>query len=270
MRASSDPLGAFSFPHYSTMAEYDKTLSALYTELRSTSSMFKLERALMREFTSDVLDKHVIDMFCGEGSGSRSLKRRGAASVLGVDYSQNMIDIAVADEEKELTGTTFAQGDLAVPGLVFGVEADLVTAEFGLCYAKSVDELRIMLDNCTSSITKGGKMIATTSNPPQGAGWKERNELFSKKYGISYGNYSGVLYDADSTQVQFTLPNGERSTATNYWYSPDTYIRLLNKLGFDVEIYHPHTCPDEIADLEGELQDYLDNPVMFFIIATRR
>lgn len=252
------------------MAEYDKNLSTLYTELRSISSMFKLERVLMRQFTRGVLDKNVIDMFCGEGSGSRELKRRGAASVLGVDYSQNMIDIAVADEENECTGTTFIQADLTAPGLVFGVDADLVTAEFGLCYAKSVDELHVMLENCTSCIKKGGKLVATTSNPPQGPDWKERNELFSKKYGISYDNYSGVLCDADSTQVQFTLPNGERSTATNYWYSPNTYIKLLDKLGFNVEIHHPHICPDEIAELADELQDYLDNPVMFFIIATRR
>lgn len=252
------------------MAEYDKTLSTLYTELRSTSSMFKLERALMRQFTSDVTEKRVVDMFCGEGSGSRELKTRGAASVLGVDYSQNMIDIAIADEEKEQTGTKFMQGDLALPGLKLD-DADLVTAEFGLCYAKSVEELEIMLENCTSCLKKSGnKLVATTSNPPQGDGWKERNELFSKKYGISYGNYDGILNDGDSTQVQFTLPNGERSTATNYWYSPDTYMKLLFGLGFNVEIYHPHTCPDEIAELKYELHDYLTNPVMFFIIATRR
>src|SRR5215831_12995056 len=77
--------------------------------------------------------KRVLDVACGFGFYTRLLKRRGAAQVIGVDISPEMIRLAHQYEQAEPLGITYQVCDaVALPPLA---PFDLVTAVYLLTYA---------------------------------------------------------------------------------------------------------------------------------------
>ena len=59
----------------------------------------------------DVKGKKVVDMACGEGHFARRLRRAGAASMLGVDVSERMIELARAQEKDQPLGIEYRVED---------------------------------------------------------------------------------------------------------------------------------------------------------------
>jgi toxoflavin synthase len=61
--------------------------------------------------TGDLAGQDVLDLACGQGLAARALARAGAASVLGVDASREMIDIARGHEREQPLGIAYALED---------------------------------------------------------------------------------------------------------------------------------------------------------------
>ena len=61
----------------------------------------------------DVRGKSVLDLASGTGFYSREFKRRGAADVLGVDISGEMVAVAQQLEERDPLGVRYEVGDVA-------------------------------------------------------------------------------------------------------------------------------------------------------------
>ena len=72
--------------------------------------------------------KRVLDLACGFGFYTRLLKQHGAATVVGVDISPEMIRLATQQEQAEPLGITYQVGDaVTLPPLG---PFDLVTAAY--------------------------------------------------------------------------------------------------------------------------------------------
>jgi len=72
----------------------------------------------------DPRGKRVLDIGCGGGIYSRAWAGLGAAEVLGVDFSHQMVE-AAAERSQGMAGVSFRQGDATATGLNDGC-ADLV------------------------------------------------------------------------------------------------------------------------------------------------
>src|SRR5262245_53529965 len=70
-----------------------------------------IERYRLLRLVGDLSGKSVIDLACGEGYYTRELRRMGAARVVGVDLSQEMISLAKAEETQSPLGIEYCVGD---------------------------------------------------------------------------------------------------------------------------------------------------------------
>src|SRR5262249_53067422 len=84
-------------------SEYDP-LAAAYQ--RSKLLPFRVYSEIPNHLESlgDVRDRHVLDLACGEGFYTRLIRRAGAARVVGVDLSAEMIGLAREQETKAPLG----------------------------------------------------------------------------------------------------------------------------------------------------------------------
>src|SRR5262245_8728546 len=122
--------------------------------------------------------KRVLDLACGFGFYTRLLKQHGAAQVLGIDISPEMIRLAHQQEQAEPLGITYQVGDaVTLPQLG---PFDLVTAVYLLDYATSKEQLRGMYRSAYANLVAGGRFVAYTVDPAFTLGKPN-----STKYGVT-------------------------------------------------------------------------------------
>ncbi|WP_279197846.1 class I SAM-dependent methyltransferase [Kitasatospora aureofaciens] len=112
----------------------------------------------------DVRGKTVLDLACGTGFYSRELRRRGAAEVLGIDISTEMIAAARALEERDPLGIRYEVGDVAELRPL-EPQFDAALAVQCLNYAEDVAALERMCRNVHRSLVPGGDFFVFAQNP---------------------------------------------------------------------------------------------------------
>lgn len=95
-----------------TQRLYDQNATRWRRRAPSSLSDFTGRPAVF-ELCGAVEGLDVIDLGCGEGYCSRELAGRGAASVTGVDLSNEMVQLARAQERDLGQGIAYRQGDVA-------------------------------------------------------------------------------------------------------------------------------------------------------------
>jgi predicted RNA methylase len=95
-------------------AEYD-AFAKEYQDSKQLPFRTYAEQPLLVELIGDVKDKAVLDLGCGEGIYARKIKAMGAKTVVGVDISSEMIELANAAEKKmpSASNTTWAMPRLS-------------------------------------------------------------------------------------------------------------------------------------------------------------
>ncbi|MBT2442472.1 class I SAM-dependent methyltransferase [Streptomyces sp. ISL-36] len=112
----------------------------------------------------DVSGKLVLDLACGTGFYSREFKRRGAADVLGVDISVEMIAAAREIERREPLGVHYEVGDVAELRPL-DRRFDVALAVQCLNYAEDLAAMERMCRNIHRSLVPGGKFFVFAQKP---------------------------------------------------------------------------------------------------------
>ncbi len=114
-----------------------------------------------------------LDVACGTGDLTRAIKAGGAASVVGVDFTPEMLDVARTKGD----GLTYIQGDaMALP---FEDESfDVVTIAFGL---RNVQDPAKAVGEFARVLRPGGRIAILEFDRPSPApvGWM--NDLYCKR-----------------------------------------------------------------------------------------
>jgi len=180
----------------------------------------------------------VLDLACGFGFYTRLLKQQGAAQVVGVDLSPEMILLARANEQAEPLGVTYRVGDATVlpPLGAF----DLVTAIYLLNYATSKDQLLGMCRNAYDHLVPGGRFVTYTVNPAY---------TLSKPNGAKYGSYFRRLTPEEDRYVC----DGEFVTEPPtpyqcYQWSREAHEQAIKEAGFRTFAWYPsEVSPADVA-----------------------
>ena len=143
-------------------AQYDH-IGSKYDEYARTATLKRAESYTFFRMVGALDGKRVLDLACGFGFYTRLLKQHGAAQVVGVDLSPEMVRLATQQEQTEPLGITYQVCDAeALPQLG---PFDLVTAVYLLNYATSKDQLLGMFRSVYANPVAGGRFIAYTVNP---------------------------------------------------------------------------------------------------------
>lgn len=123
----------------------------------------------IRRILPELRGKKVLDLGCGYGWFCRSAREQGAASVLGVDLSEKMLNRA--REMTQDAGIEYRQQDLA--------RLQLPAAGYDLAYSSLtlhyIEDLAGLFATVHRALVSGGQFIFTAEHPiytaPQQQGW---------------------------------------------------------------------------------------------------
>jgi toxoflavin synthase len=202
----------------------------------------------------------VLDLACGFGFYTRRFKQHGAATVVGVDISPEMIRLATQREQAAPLGSAYQVGDaVTLPRLG---PFDLVAAAYLLNHAASQDQLLGMCRRVYDNLGAGGRFIAYTMNPAF---------TLRKANATKYGVTVTVLREApeeDGSACESEVVTDPPFRVGWYRWSQATYEWALREAGFRDWAWYPSAvAPDDVARYgEAYWQDFYDNcPVIGLI-----
>jgi 2-polyprenyl-3-methyl-5-hydroxy-6-metoxy-1,4-benzoquinol methylase len=146
------------------MAQYD-TIALGYQEIAAAVPLREPEWYSLRLRLGDLTGLSVLDLACGDGMCSRRLKQWGAAHVVGVDISAQMIRLAQQQEHAQPLGIEYRVADAARLGKIGAF--DRVTASYFLHYAQNWEQLLHMVQTVYDNLKPGQYFVASNANPHQ-------------------------------------------------------------------------------------------------------
>jgi len=229
-------------------------IAAAYRDSKQLSFRKCIEEYTLYQLVGDVSGLKMLDLACGEGIYTRKLKQRGAAEILGVDLSKEMIALA---EEAE------AQAPLDCKYLVHDVltlhsseEYDIVMGMYLLNYATCKEELHQFCKIAYQHLKSGGRFVGFNDNP-----------LNLPVYYTTYKKYGFIKETPDNREegapIKYRMFNldGTEFSFHNFYLAPETYAEAFAAAGFtDFRWEGPFLQSDE-AD-NAHWTDFMAQPPM--------
>lgn len=207
----------------------------------------------------DVKGKSVVDFACGDGILTRKVFEKGAKSVVGVDESSEIVNLARATSPKEIK---YLVGKVSHLGKIG--EFDLVTGGYLFHYADTISELEGMFRDAYVNLKDGGRLVAINNHPgnPITSNWK-------------YGTVTECLDPklVNGAKLNVSIYEGEKvacSFQQRYW-TRDTYETAMQKAGFKSFAWHELEISQEGIDMFGDKfwEDFRKNPAIIVLEATK-
>jgi len=204
-------------------AEYDD-IAAEYAASKQLPFRSAVEAPTLFSLAGDVKGLAVLDLPCGDGTYSRALARRGAASVLGIDLSSAMVARAQQIERETPLGISYRVGDAGDLGVVGAF--DLVVASYLFNYAQTRAQLLVFARAIHANLKPGGRLVGMNDNP--------RTSLDRFGSYAAYGFSREIErppHEGARVRYSFYKPDGTSFGFDNFWLAPQTYEEVFAEAG---------------------------------------
>jgi ubiquinone/menaquinone biosynthesis C-methylase UbiE len=203
-------------PYEGLADSYDQTF-------RWVPSREHVEAYTLRRLLGDLTDLSVLDLACGTGLFTRTIRRWGAARVLGVDLSEDMVRVARSHEEDDPLGVEYTMGDVvALPELG---KFDCAVAIYLLSYATSRETIVQMGRSVLRNLKPGGRFLTYLLGPEV-----SRTPGYYLKYGFDY-DFSETRQDGDLMRFSLALGDTVMQLSAHYW-DFETVASAFEEAGF--------------------------------------
>ncbi len=241
-------------------AQYDQ-IGVKYDEYARTATLKRAECYSILKLVGMLDGKRVMDLACGFGFYSRVLKQQGAAQVVGVDISPEMIRLACQQEQAQPLDIDYQIWDAA--DLPYLDTFDLITAIYLFNYAASKAEMLAMFQNIYNNLARNGRFVAYLPNPAF---------TLSKPNCTPYG--VTVLSEHPETdryacEAEFLT---DPPTAFNYYrWNQSTYEWAIRESGFrDFAWYPTEVSPDDLRRYgQAYWRDFYDNCLIIGLVCQK-
>lgn len=243
-------------------AEYD-SIGREYQESKRLPFRLHIEEHSMFELLPDLAGRSVVDLACGEGIYSRKLLRRGAARVVGVDISPEMVSLARQAEEAEPLGAEYLVADVATVDI--DEHFDVALCSFLFNYARSRDELRSLVKSVAGLLRPGGCVVGCNDYPDNPPTHFDRY----RPYGfVKFGMEKPL--EGSTITYRFYNTDGTVFEIDNYYLPTEAYSNEFRGAGFtSFDWVMPTVAPDGLSSFPpGYWDAYLDSPPMVSLVGT--
>jgi len=204
-------------------AQYD-AIAEHYRRSKSSPLRTYVEAYTFLNLIGDVGGKRILDLACGEGFYSRRLKKLGAARVVGVDVSAEMIRLAEEREREDPLGVEYTCADARDLGDLG--QFDIVVAAYLLHYAPNETDLERMCRNIARHLPAAGRFVTLNENPGQPV---ERYAGY-EQYGF---NKTADMPHEDGSRITYRMVAGrELFSFYAHYFLRETYQQALTRAGF--------------------------------------
>ncbi|MFI1801735.1 class I SAM-dependent methyltransferase [Streptomyces sp. NPDC020379] len=235
-----------------TVQQYDE-IGEAYEGFKTLPLARYPELGSFLRMLGNLTGKSVLDLACGTGFYTRQAKRLGAADVLGVDVSAEMVAAARAIEERTPMGVRYEVADGAeLPR--FERPFDAATAVYLLNYADDPAAMERMCRGVHRSLRPGGEFFVLTQAP----GFRFDGPS-TDKYGFRYVPEGE---SAVGTQVRITALLDPPIEFLTHYPRRDVYEGALTAAGFSEVTWVPLSVPEDGVKAYGPefWEDFLANP----------
>ena len=211
----------------------------------------------LRQLLPDFADKRVLDLGCGYGWHCVYAAQRGAASVVGVDLSQRMLEEARArTDSPRVRYLRAAMEDVEFPDGSF----DVVLSSLALHYVESFEAV---VQKVNRFLKPGGSFVFSAEHPV-----------------FTACGPQDWLYDAEGKIVCFPVDNyyyeGRRTAhflgeeVVKYHRTLTTYLNGLLTGGFELKSVVEPQPPQRLLDTVPGMRDELRRPMMLIVSAVKK
>lgn len=210
----------------------------------------------VRAMLPDLGGARIVDLGCGYGWFSRWAVEHGAASVLGIDLSERMLDRARSDTPSAVP-IEYRRADLETVTL----EPDSYDVAHSSMALHYVEDLSRLIGEIATGLVTGGTLVCSVEHPIRTAPTRPR-----------------FLTDADGSRswsLDHYLRQGPRSSD---WIAPGVvkqhrttagYITLLLEHGFRLDALEEWCPSDHQLDAHPDWADELHRPTYLLLRAGR-
>jgi SAM-dependent methyltransferase len=241
-------------------AQYDH-IGSKYDEYAQTATLKRAEQYTFFRLVGALEGKRVLDLASGLGFYTRQLKQRGAAQVMGVDISPEMVRLARAQEATAPTGVEYHVYDATdLPRLG---DFDLVTAVYLLNYAPSKAQLRGIYRSAYANLVAGGRFVAYTMDPAF-----TLSKPNYTKYGITVLRQEP---EADRYVCEAEFVTDPPTVYRYFQWNQATYEWAIKAAGFRDCTWHPTEVASEDLAHYGEAywQDFHANGFIIGLVCQK-
>jgi SAM-dependent methyltransferase len=213
------------------------------------------EWASLRAMLPQIAGLRVLDLGCGFGWFCRWAQAQSAASVTGIDVSENMLARAKAESGPAIQYRQRDMDSLTLPHAAF----DLVYSSLAFHYLENLDALMAHIAN---ALAPGGRLVFSVEHPmvtaPLHPGWSR---------------------DKDGTRlwpVNHYLEDGPRDvdwlgkSVRKQHRSMTTYMNMLVRHGLALEHLAEWGPTDALVEAQPSLLDERQRPNFLLVSASRR
>ncbi len=230
-------------------------ISQQYKQAKQQPWRWAVETYSLMKLVGDLQGKSVVDVACGEGYFTRLLRQAGAASVLGLDISEAMIELARAEEASAPLGIEYAVEDARAEQPLR--QLDLAVAAWLLVYAHDCAELAEMCRGLARLLRPGGRFVTYTTNPDV---YFFRQADY-RKYGFEMRLADRVY---EGAPIDWVIKLGDKKLEIQNYYLPiEAYQEAFEAAGFhNFRVHQPTLAPEGEAALGREFwNDFLEYPI---------
>lgn len=204
--------------------QYDSIADA-YKESKQLSFRKFVEEYTLFKTLDTIEGHHVLDLACGEGFYTRKLKKAGAAKVIGVDISSEMIALAQKEETNNPIGCEYINQDAGQ--LDLPQQFDTITAMYLLNYAKTKEEILQFCQIVYKFLKAGGRFIGFNDNIKENP---NKAPSFAK-YGFEKSTPK-IQKEGDVILYKMINKDNEEFEFMNFYLKPSTYEWAFKEAGF--------------------------------------
>lgn len=233
----------------------DEAFFTKYSQM--TRSVKGLEGAgewqTLEQMLPDFQGKRVLDLGCGFGWHCQYAIDHGAATVVGVDLSAKMLEVAKAKSDPRITYLHASIEAVEFPNASF----DVVLSSLALHYIESFEGIAAKV---AGWLTQGGVFVFSAEHP-----------IFTAQGSQDW------YYDAEGALLHFPVDNyfyeGKRETTflgeqvVKYHKTLTTYLSTLLQHGFELTGVVEPQPPAHMVDA---MPDELRRPMMFIVSARKK
>ena len=234
------------------MVAYYDTIAKQFKKSQELPRALNIDVHTYFHLLGDIARKSILDLGCGEGFYTRKFKQKGAATVVGVDISEKMLELARQEEAREPLGIEYVVCDVLELGKIGSF--DLVVASYLLNYAQTKEQLLKMCQTIYANLKLGSRFVSINNNlqqPPE-------SYPICKKYGFTK-SISEPLQEGTPIILTFCV-DGEQFNIENYYFSKATYEWAFRTVGFkEIHWHQPMVSREGVQEFGQEFwQDFLD------------
>ncbi|MEI6242926.1 MAG: class I SAM-dependent methyltransferase [Chlamydiota bacterium] len=216
-------------------------------------------------FIGDIKDKKILDVACGEGNNTRMFAKQGA-NIIGVDFSEKMLQIAQEEEKKKPLGIKYYNASWSNLSLFKDESFDIVLSTMALMVWHGYEDA---LKEFYRVLKPNGELFFSIIHP---CFLTPGYTTLKDEHGVSTHRVVSNYFKEGPWEFTWTLSkkadksDGQPFTSMSYHRTISTYINNLLKVGFMLKEIREPQPSDEACERNQRLKISRDVAPSFLFV----